>query len=220
MLHKCLIGLFTLLVGVSFLVGQDDTKITSGPKAGTFVPAAFECFNINGPAKGRPHCLVCKFALSPSVLIFAKEPAEGKDDTFNELVKQLDEIAGDFEYRNFSVGVVILSPDARDSTNNAQEDKSAELIKEAVNREKLYDRLKKRAEPYKHAIVACYSAEGPKKFNVNPKAEVAIVYYERLKVTDNWTFGPDQMQGKDVDAIVKKVRETLPLKKKKDEKGA
>ena len=120
-------GLVILLAATSLLVAQDPPK----PK---FVPAPFECFNINGKAKGRPHCLVCKFGLAPSVLIFTKEPAEGKDGPLNDLLEQLDKLAAlpDYEERDLSIGVVFLSPDAKDSTNNAAEEKSEELLKEAI----------------------------------------------------------------------------------------
>lgn len=218
MLRTNLICIFALSIGGSLLLAQDDAKLASGPKAGAYMPAAFECFNINGPAKGRPHCLVCKFGLSPAVLIFAREPVEGKDEAFNELLKKLDETAAEFDFRNFAVGVVILSPDARDSTNNAQEEKSAELIKEAVKREKLLERLEKRAEPLKNVIVAYHLPEGPKKYNLNPKAAVTILFYERLKITDNWAFAPAALQDKDVKAIMKRVSEALPSKKKVEEK--
>ena len=123
MFRAYFVGLLASSIGCSLLVAQDDEKLISGPKAGTFIPAAFECYNVNGPAKGRQSCLVCKFALSPVVLIFAKEPQAEKDAALNELVKQLDAAADEeaFQAREFSVGVVYLSSDAKDSTNNANE---------------------------------------------------------------------------------------------------
>ena len=220
MLRNQLTCTFIFLIGCTFLCGQDDEKLTSGPKAGVDVPAPFACLNVNGPSKGRPSCLVCRFALSPAVLIFAKEPVEGKDAAFNELLKQLDEAATDFDFRNFSVGVVILSPDARDSTNNVGEKDPKKLIEETVNREKLVERLKKRAEPLKNVnnvIIACHPPEGPKKYELNPKAEATILFYERYKITETWAFAPEALKEEDVKNIVKKVREALPLRKKKTE---
>lgn len=217
MLRHQMISMVFLAIGCAFLCGQDDEKLVSGPKAGAYVPAPFECLNVNGPSKGRPSCLVCRFALSPAVLIFAKEPTEGKDEAFNELLKQLDEAATEFDFRNFSVGVVILSPDARDSTNNVGEKDPKKLIDETVNREKLVDRLKKRAEPLKNAIIACHPPEGPKKYELNPKAETTILFYERYKITETWAFAPGAMKEEDVKNIVKKVRDELPLRKKKAE---
>jgi hypothetical protein len=131
---------------------------------------------------------------------------------------KLDETATEFESRAFSVGVVYLSPDARDSTNNAQEKDAQKIIDETIAREKLHARLTKQAEKFKNVIVACHPLEGPKKYNLNPKAEVTVLFYERMKISDNWAFGPGELDAKSVEAIVKKVRETLPLKKKADDK--
>ena len=208
------LSMVLLLVGCSILIAQDEEKLKSGPKVGTFMPAPFECFNVNGPAKGRPHCLVCQFALSPTVLIFAKEPADGKDEAFTDLLKKLDDTAAEFADRSFSVGVVILSPDGRDSTNNTAEEKTEELVKEAVDREKLLERLDKRAKDLKHVVIAYHLPPGPNKYDINPKAELTILFYERLKIMEKYVFAPDQLDGKDVDRIVKRVRDELPLRKK------
>jgi hypothetical protein len=213
MLRRPLFCMISFLVASSLLVAQDEGKMRSGPQAGSLIPGAFECFNVNGPAKGRPRCLVCQFALNPAVLIFTREPAEGKDAAFSELLKKLDELTVEFEERTFSVGVVVISPDALDSTYNAKETDVKKLVDEAVKREKLNERLTKRAEGLKNAIIG-YVPEAPKSYKINPKADVTILYYERMKITGNWAFGPDQMQMKDVEAIVKHVRDTLPIKKK------
>jgi hypothetical protein len=213
MLRAHIVGLIVLAVGGSLLVAGDDAKLTSGPKVGASMPGSFECFNVNGPAKGRPHCLVCKFGLNASLILFAKEPAEGKDDALNDLLKKLDATVTDFEERTFSVGVVFLSPDARDSTNNAGAVTAEDIIKEAVQREKLVERLKKRAEPLKNVIVAYYPLEGPKSYQINPKAEITGLYYENFKVVNNFVFAPGAMQTEDVDALVKQVREALARKK-------
>lgn len=207
---------FSFLFGLAaFALAQDEGKLQSGPKVGASIPAALPTFNVNGPAKGRASCMICRFALYPAVLVFAKEPAEGKDGALNDLLKKLDDAAADFEDRAFSAGVVFISPDARDSSTNPDEKDAKKLIDEAVAREKLHERLAKRAEKWKHVIVACHPPETPKSFMLNPKADVTVVFYERLKVVDNWAFGPDALQAKDVDAVEKKLRETLPLTKKK-----
>ncbi len=219
MLRAKLACLTVLLIGCSLLFAQDEAK----PK---FVPAPFECFNINGKAKGRPHCLVCKFGLSPVVLIFTKEPAEGKDGPLNDLLGQLDKLTvlPDFEEREFSVGVVFLSPDALDSTNNADENDTKKIITEAVNREKLVKRLEKRAEPFKkdedkdRVIVGYYKLEGPEKYKLDPKMEQTILFYDRMKIIDTWSFEPGALEAKDVEAIVKRLREKVPLRKQAAEK--
>ena len=117
-----------------------------------------------------------------------------------------------------SPGIVFLSPDARDSTNNAGLKEAKEIIEEAEKREKLYERLTKRGEKYKNVIVACYPLEGPPKYEISPKADVTILFYERMKILENYAFAPDELTAKDVAAIVKRVRDELPLRKKADQK--
>jgi len=215
------IAILVLLVGCSFLVGQDEAKVQSGPEKGAFLPRAFDCYNVNGPSKGKPHCLVCSSALYPAVLIFAAEPIEGKDEAFTELLTKLDAMAADFEERNFLVGVVILSPDARDSTNNAREEDAAKLIEEAIKREKLIERIRKRAENIKHIVVGIYPQDGPivradppKGYKLNPKAAITVLFYERRKIIDNYAYAPGTLDSKDVEMMVKKVRESLSAAKK------
>ena len=231
-----------MFVGCSLLLAQDDDKIKSGPKIGAPMPKPFECFNVNGPAKGRPRCLVCKFALSPSVLIFARKPAEdkekpveGKDEAFAELLKQLDELAVEFQANNFSAGVVIISPDAHDSTNNPQAgsvedltkdvDKDSEesamriseqakkLIDEANSRASLLKRLTTQAEGLKHVVVG-FVPEVPKDYELNPKAEVTVIFYQRIRITASYAYGPGAMQEDDVKMMIARVRETLRGKAK------
>ena len=208
------VSLVSLFFGCSLLIAQDDEKLTSGPKAGTFLPAPFECYNVNGPAKGRQHCLVCKFALSPVVMIFAKEQPADKDTALTDLIKQLDEAAEEFQDREFSVGVVFLSPDAKNSTNNAEEKDPKKLIEETIKREELVEKLKARGDKLKHAVLAYYLPDGPKAYKLNPKADVTILFYERMKIKENWAFGPGGLQEEQVKTIVERVRDAVPIKKK------
>jgi hypothetical protein len=208
-----------MVLGCGLLAAQDEPKAKSTLKPGDAMPKAFECYNVNGPAKGRPHCLVCGFALYPALLVFAKEPEEGKDEAFIDMLKKLDEITLDFDDRNFQVGIVIVSPDAHDSTNNAKEKDAQAIIDEAVKRKKLYDRVTKRAEGLKNVIISCYPSNGPavreappKGFKLDPKAEVTAFFYERMRLIESFTF--EALDAKGVDAMVKKVRDGLPLKKK------
>jgi hypothetical protein len=237
-MHRAnLVGLIVWLAGCPLLIAQEEGKVQSGPARGEFMPKAFECVHINGPGKAmfaeptkdqpgyhvvRPRCLICQFGLLPSVLIFAQEPVEQKDEAFSDLLKKLDEAATEFQDRNFSVGVVILSPDARDSTNNAAEDDIDKIIKEAVQREKLIERLKKRTEKLdlKHVIIAIYPSDGPilrenppKGYKLNPKAEITVLFYEKMKVIENYAYAPGGLESNHVDMIVKRVREALPLRK-------
>jgi hypothetical protein len=279
MFRARLLGTLILFAGGSLLIAQDG-ELKSGPKVGAVIPKSFSCLNVNGPEKelkGRPSCLVCKFALNPAVLVFAREPADA-DAAFTDLVAKLEELCVEFDYRSFAVGVVILSRDARDSTNNADLKKKKEefektvkeiepelkkakakydeaakaaeadkatpeaietarelrkqyeklqkqltdeygkfgedLNKEAAARDKLVERLAKRSEKLKHVVVCCCPEDGPKGFDLNPKAEVTVLFYDRLKVKQNYAFAPGALDAKHVDAMVKQIRDALPLKKK------
>lgn len=236
-----LVCMSLMFVGCSFLLAQDDDKIKSGPKVGAALPKPFEVFNVNGPAKGRPRCLVCKFALSPSVLIFVRKPAEDKDKpvewdkAITELLNQFDKVALEFPETNFSAGVVIISPDARDSTNNPQagsiddltkdldkdsdeaaqriREQAKKLIDEAISRAQLLKGLTERTEGLKQVVVG-FVPEVPKDYEINPKAEVTVIFYDRIRVTGTYAYGPGAMQETDVTMIIDRVRDALQGKDK------
>ena len=114
--------MFCLAVG-GLVAQEDGEKIQSGPKVGEVLPGPFDAFNVNGKtAKGRQHCLVCDFGLSPVVMVFAREPAEGKDAPLATLLAKLDEAVGrhadDYSLESCAI---FLSPDGQNSTTNAGE---------------------------------------------------------------------------------------------------
>ncbi|MBI1832616.1 MAG: hypothetical protein HYR84_14340 [Planctomycetes bacterium] len=215
---------FGFLLACLPLVAQDAGKEKGTPKSGDAIPRPFECLLINDTkeltekkqsSKGRPHCMVCRFGLNPAVLIFAKKPADGKDATFTDLLKKLDEATLDFEDRNFQVGVVILSPDARDSTNNAKEADADKIIKETVNRQELIKRLTKRAQGLTNVLIGCYPSDGPvareappKGFKFDAKMEMTVYFYERMKIIESFSFEAPPSADQ-VDATIKKIRDRL-----------
>jgi hypothetical protein len=206
---------FVALACCAISAAQDGRALKSGPQSGTTLPAPFDALNVTGKvAAGRQHCLVCQNGLSPAVLVFAREPAEGKDQPLQHLMKKIDGLAAKHSDKTLGAFVVFLSPDARNSVQNAVEGGVEDLLKEAKARNDLIARLQARAEGLAHTIVACYPGEGPKDYNVNPKAEVTVVFFERLKVLDNWAFAAGQMTEKDVDAIAARIDGTLTKTKK------
>ena len=244
MVRTNLASMLILLAGCFFLLAQDEGKLKSGPKIGASMPASFECVIVtkhdqkdddkNKKKENRRYCLVCKFGLHPSVLILAKEPAAGKDQAFTDLVKQLDEMVGEFAERSFSAGVVVISPDARDSTNNPQAasvkdltqdvDKDSEeavkrireqakkLNDEEVARAGLLKRLIKRSEGLKRVVVG-FVPEVPKSYEINPNAELTVIFYERVKVIETYAYGPGELNAGNVKTMVDRVRRTLSGKK-------
>ena len=122
------------------------------------MPGPFDCLNINGKnGKDRQHCLVCEFGLGPVVMVFAKEPAEGKDGPISDLLQKLDGLVGkELEKSAVNSVVVFLSPDARNSANQSKIEDPDQLVEEAKAREALIARLRPHAEKLKHVVVACY----------------------------------------------------------------
>ncbi len=215
MRRRMALSLTLLLTGALALAAQDDGAGRSGPKEGAFLPAPFECYNLNGPHKGHYHCLVCRYGLDPAVLVFAREPEEGKDAALNALLKNLDDAVAEFVRFQLRAGVVFLSADARSSATNPEEADPAKLVEEAKKREDLYARLAARAEAFKGLDVAVYPAAGPKGYALSAKAEVTVVFYRKLRVIMTRSFGPGQLGDADVEAVMAKIRDTLEPPRKK-----
>ena len=197
---------------------SQDAALKYGPQPGTVLSGPFDAFVINGKvAAGRQHCLICENALNPAVLVFAREPEADKDAALGELLKKLDDAVERHKQAYLGGFLVFLSPDARSSVTEPASEDIDKLLEETKKRNDLYARLEERAKPLKYLVVAAYPAEGPKGYNIDPKAEVTVVFYQKLKVTANWAFAAEKMTAMDVDAIVKKLDETLtaPAKKKK-----
>jgi hypothetical protein len=209
------IGLTLFVLGGLF-AQEGGAKIQSGVKVGDVLPGPFDAFNVNGKtAKGRQHCLVCDFGLSPVVMVFAREPAEGKDGPLMSLLSKLDEAVGRYvDDRGLESCAVFLSPDAYSSANNAGEQNTKKIIDEAVARDALAKRLEERAEKLKNVVVAYYPADGPKGYNINPKAEVTVLFYVKHKVLANFAFAEGKMTPDDVAKIIKTVDDALAKRKK------
>ena len=217
MRRRCYLSAVAIISAAVTFAGEPALK--SGPQPDTVLPGPFDALNINGKvAEGRQHCLVCQNGLNPAVLVFAREPAKDKDKSLTDLLKKLDDAVtkhGDYYLGGFAV---ILSPYARSSiTDDESRSDTTDLLDEATKRNELVARLKTRAEPLKHVILAAFPSGGPKGYNINGKADVTVVFYNRLKVVGNWAFEEGKMSESDLGAIVKKVDETLATVGKKKE---
>ena len=83
---------------------------------------------------------------------------------------------------------------------------------EAVARDALAKRLEERAEKLKNVVVAYFPSEGPKGYNINPKAEVTVLFYVKHKVLANFAFAEGKMTPDDVSKIIKTVNDALAKK--------
>src|SRR5579859_5551966 len=119
-----------MLGGGVLLSAQEQGALPSGPKEGKHLPRAFDCYTFNGPKEnqGRYHCLVCRYGLSPTVLVFAREAEEGKDAVLKTLMKRLEDATTQYANDDFHAAVIFLSPDAQSSVTNPKEDDPAKLV--------------------------------------------------------------------------------------------
>ncbi len=211
-----ILGGFLFCLSASLVVGQDEEKFVSGPQAGKILPGPFDALNINGKkAKGRQHCLVCENGLNPAVMVFVKDQAEGKDGPVNHLLAKLDEALDNHQAAYLGGFVVFLNPAARSSANNEKEADSKKLVEEAKDRDDYLKKLAERAEKVQNVVLACMPPEGPKDYKLNPKAEVTIVFYQKLKVLANWAYPEGKFSDGEADKVMKTVNEVLGEAKKK-----
>jgi hypothetical protein len=203
------------------LSAQDATPIPSGPKEGKFLPAPFDAYTFNGPAehKGRYHSLVTRYGLSPAVIVFAREEPDAKkkdqEAGLNALLTRLDEAVGEYKHREFHAAVVFLSPDAQSSITNPTEADPAKLVDEAKKRDELYARVEARAQNFKSLDVAVMPAAGPKQWDINPKADVTVVFFNKLQVVLSRGFRTGELTEAAVAKVMAKVKDTLSPAPKK-----
>jgi hypothetical protein len=191
----------------------------SGPQTGELIPGSFAPFNVNGKRKDRYHCLVCDYGVEPVVLVFAREPAEGKDEALSDLLKKLDDAVERHQDKFLHSFVVFLSPDAPGAPAGAEETPE-KLVKEATARVDLNARLLTRAEKLKTLVVGSFPAEGPKGYKISNQAEVTVLFYSGFKVEKNFAFKAGELQPDNVSIIIKAVNDRLSRPKRTSVKSA
>jgi hypothetical protein len=217
------LSLLGVSVGAVLLAAQGEAGLQSGPKEGKFLPGPLECYLFNArhlksKEKQAFHCLVCQYALNPAILVFVRdrEPNKEKDAVIDALMKRLEEAVPDYKRFELRAGVVFLSPDAQSSATNPKEEDPDKLLDEAKKRDAVFARLSERAASFKELDVAVFPGQSPKGYNINPKAEVTILFLWKLKVVSNQAFAPGTMTEADIDKLFAKINDTLePAKKKK-----
>ena len=213
------VGVMGMLLGLtlsSAALGQG-----GGTQSGLLPPAkmphAFDVYTFNGKNAERFHCLVCENDINPTLLLFLKEPADGKGKAIEALFAKLDDLLEKYQamekypdVANFAVYAVFLSPAAQTSLNNPKEPDAAKLVKEATDRRALYQRMKEWAGKVKKVVVACAIPEAAKGYKINAAANVTGIYYDSLDVQENFAF--DEFSESNVNTIVAGVETRLQAK--------
>jgi len=210
------IAVAVAIVVPASLLAQNET-LKSGPQAGGPLPGAFAPLNLNGKiGAGRHHCLVCEFNLDPVLLVFVREPAEGKDMVLNEFIQQIEKAVDRHELSFLKSFVVFLSPSARSSVSDPDIEDPSKLVDQSTLRRAMLERLRPRAEAARNVNMCIFPAEGPKGYDLSPDAEVTVVFYKRHRVLANFAFAAEKMTPADVDMILRTVDKLItvePLEK-------
>src|SRR2546430_13244075 len=144
----------TLLLSLAGgVLSQPAEKLKSGPQRGAALPGSFAPINVNGDGKDRPRCLVTLYGADPVIMVFAREPADGKDSALTELMKKLDDFISKHRERDLRGFMVFLSGDAR---SNPDEKDQSKLVEEPQAREALFLRLEPRTQGPHELIVAAH----------------------------------------------------------------
>jgi hypothetical protein len=213
-MHRKLLNLSILSLITALLhTGAATAQEKSGPQPGEFLPGSFAPFNLNGPSKGLYHSLVCEYGLHPVVAVFVRERRDGKDEGVRELLQKLDEMLPRFQADGLHAFAVILSPDAQSSVFQEKTEGVDKVLQEEELREKLRARLEPVATGFKGLVVSTYPAQGPAGYNLNPKAEVTVVVYDRLKVRANWAFREGQLTSRGIQQVITGVEKVLQTRK-------
>jgi hypothetical protein len=166
-------------------------SLVSGPQVDSKVPGAFEPFNVTGDSAGQKNCLVCQNGENPVVMIFAKQVTP----EVTRLIKRVDQVTGKHKDAEMGSFVVFVSSD-----------KGLESQLKDMARD----------QELKNIVLAIWNDSdqpaGPKKYRVNPDADVTVVLYTDLMVKANHAYGKGDLTDKDIDAITGEVAKILPQK--------
>ncbi len=210
------------LVLAGSLPAQETQKFRSGPQSGAKLPEAFDPWNVNGEYKNRPHCLITKYGLDPTVvMVLAREPAAGKDAPLLDLLKKLDALVDQYQDDHyFASFIVFLSPDARGSADDDPEETDIDkLIQQAQAHQALLGRLAALADKLdkKKVVVACHPEgpknDGPPGYHLHAMAAVTVLVYRHYEVRANFAFPQGKLTDEDVDTMVEHIKKLLPKRK-------
>ncbi len=197
------------------LFAQEGDQAKKMLAAGSVVPGPFETYNLTGFAKGRPHCLVCRFQQRPVVMAFTKEPTEGKDAPFLALVKEMEAAVNELQDHDLAAFVVVQSPDLRLFVGPDDGKKENDSARDAKVTDDFLQRMQKYTEPFKNSVLSAYSANDPPGYHLDKNAECTLVFYSRLKVIDVQTFPEGKLSDAEVKSFFEKVKKTLTANEKK-----
>ncbi|MCI0463966.1 MAG: hypothetical protein L0Z62_44095 [Gemmataceae bacterium] len=185
----------------------------SGPPVGQLHGGPFQPYLVN-LRKGkdrleRPRCPVGEFGTRPVVAIFVREGPESNEATLQELFTKVDGALEKHQDDYLGGFAIFITDQAKSSISQKTEDND-KLVKEAKVREKHLKRLREMAQPLKHLLIGTIpDTDQLKRWNINPKPGVTVVFYAKHKVLGRSAFAEGKLRGEDINGLVKGFDELL-----------
>jgi hypothetical protein len=181
-MRRCICWLVAglLLAGAGQAGSGEDKKGTLAP--GKDLPGPFHPYNVNGPHKGRFHCLVSEQGLKPLVLLIAR--GLEKDAAFGALLQQLDGAVARNPTLHLNVFVVFLSDELPSVV--ADDDKREDL---ARNLQTLAETLKLR-----HVVLCLGDKADLARYNLDPGVALTVVLASKLKIVASHALTGDKIK--------------------------
>jgi hypothetical protein len=202
-----------------------DPKKTEDPKevkqplaVGKDLPGAFHPFNVNGPRRGKYHCLVSDWGLNPAVLIFTRD-LEFSDELKN-LLRKLDNTIK--KNPNVRLGIfVVFLPDKINNvvTDDDVRDQEAAKIRELATQLMLQDPEEKDAKDAKppmidKVILAVAGKNDLDRYALDDTAVYTVVLHHKYKVLFAEGMEKEKLTKEKTDAIIAAIGEKLGATKK------
>jgi len=174
----------TALLAVVVIVGTASAaEPKSGPQVGDKV-VPFHPLNCTGDHAGEKYCLICQNGPNPVAMIFARHVSP----ELTRLIKRLDQATDKNKERSMGSFVVFLN----DSETLEKE------LKELAPKERI-----------QHCILTIDHPDGPGGYNIAQEADVTVVLYTMQTVKANHAFKKEELNDKDIDAIVADLAKIL-----------
>jgi len=165
-------------------------ELKSGPQVGDELGAftVEKCAGneTDGVTTGEKLCYRCKLGNRPVVAIFARTP----DENLTALMSEIDGVVAKHEDKKMASFVNLLGKDA-------------ETLKEKAGW-----LVKKSGAKLVAVVVPEEFQKGPADYNLNPKAEVTVLVYNRGKVVANYALASADLK-KDIIAKIKASAEEM-----------
>jgi len=191
----------TMVLAAHLALAADNKLDPAAPRGplspGANLPGAFHPFNVNGPFKGRYHCLVSQQGLDPVVMILARdlEPTE----PLKELLKKLDVAVEKNTNLRLAAWGIFLSDDLPDVVTG--DDKREELAAKVEDLAKATD--------LKQAVVGLASKADVEKYGLDDPNTYAVILAYKARIITSHLLKKDELNETKVQEILKQVEDRL-----------